>query len=159
MPRFLCGALLVSSLAQAQDHEKCYKIKDPLKLIADLDLATPQFGLDPGCIASKAKYFCVPGSKVVNSATDKSTGLPIVPLPVYGAPAPGDRICYKLKCPTSVIPDQTATDQFGTRLLSKFKASFICTPAVKGAGFCGSSVSTPHSSPSSVRSPFPAIAR
>ena len=139
----LCGTLLLSGLAQAQDHEKCYKIKDALKLSANLDLATPQFGVDPGCIASKAKYFCVPGSKVVNSAIDKGTGLPIAPLPVYADPAPGDRICYKIKCPTAAIADQTATDQFGTRVLSKFKASFICTPAVKGAGFCGNGVIDP----------------
>jgi hypothetical protein len=114
------------------DHLKCYKVKDPLNLAAVVDLDSPQFGLEAGCKVSKAKYFCVPAEKTVISAMDKSTNLPIIPLPVIG-PNAGDRICYKIKCPTSVIPDQAVTDQFGARTITKFKASFLCTPAVKGS--------------------------
>ena len=36
--------------AQAQDHEKCYKIKDPAKIKGLVDLTTPQFGLESGCV-------------------------------------------------------------------------------------------------------------
>ena len=142
----VCGTLLAPGLARAQDHEKCYKIKDPLKLSANVDLTTPQFGLEPGCTVGTAKYFCAPASKTVNSAVDKATGLPIAPLPVYAPPSTVDRICYKVKCPIPpppFPPDQLVTDQFGTRTLAKFKASYLCTPAVKGAAFCGNGVIDP----------------
>ncbi len=140
----VCGALLVVGAARAQNHEKCYKIKDPLKFAGNVDLSST-FGLEAGCVVSSAKYFCVPASKTVNSATDVTTGLPIVPLPLYAPPAPSDRICYKIKCPKSVIADQSVTDQFGNRTYpgSKFKAVFMCTPAVQGAGFCGNGVIDP----------------
>lgn len=83
---------------------------------------------------SKAKFFCVPATKTVVSAEDKTTKLPITPLPV-GGPDAGDRICYKVKCPVPPLPlpDQAVTDQFGTRTETKFKASFVCTPAFKGS--------------------------
>ncbi|MEO7589845.1 MAG: phage tail protein, partial [Byssovorax sp.] len=124
----------VVSTAHSQpvnDHLECYQVKDPLALTAVVDLASPQFGLDPGCKVSKAKYFCAPAKKTVISATAKK--VPIVPLPITG-PDAGDRVCYKVKCPlpATAIPDQVITDQFGTRTVSKFKASYLCTPAVKG---------------------------
>jgi hypothetical protein len=137
MPRStVTAALLVvitatSAYAQVNDHLKCYKIKDAIKLAGTADLDTPQFGVDPGCTLSKAKFFCVPGTKTNVTAIDKATNTPITPLAVSG-PDPGDRICYKVKCP--VIPgDQTVTDQFGTRMVTKFKASYLCTPAFKGS--------------------------
>jgi hypothetical protein len=140
-------ALLVcGGPAQAQDHEKCYKIKDPVALTGIVDLTTPQFGLEPGCVIGRGTYFCAPASKTVVSATDKKTGVAITPLPVFAPPAPVDRICYRIKCPVPpppFPPDQTVTDQFGTRLLSKFRASFVCTPAVKGAAYCGNGVIDP----------------
>ncbi len=142
----LCCTLLAVPLASAQDHEKCYKIKDPLKLSANLDLTTPQFGLEAGCIVGSAKYFCAPASKTVNTAIDKSTGLPIALLPVSAPVTTVDRICYKAKCPSPpppFPPDQSVTDQFGNRTLTKFKAAFICTPAVVGAAFCGNGVIDP----------------
>ncbi len=40
--------------------------------------------------------FCVPSTAGNLAVTDKTTGEPIVPLPVSG-PDPGDRICYKIK--------------------------------------------------------------
>lgn len=130
-----------ATTASAQvDHEKCYKIKDPVKLKGIVDVTSPQFGLEAGCKIGKAKYFCVPASKSVISAEDKATGLPIAPLPVYAPDAPVDRICYKLKCPLPAPPDTAVTDQFGSRTLTKFKAAYLCTPAVKGAGFCGNAI-------------------
>jgi hypothetical protein len=139
------GLLGLASAASAQNtHEKCYKIKDTIKLKGIVDLATPQFGLDPGCKIGKAKYFCVPGSKTVISAVDTATMMPIVPLPVYAPDAPVDRICYKVKCPAAVPPAPTVTDQFGTRAFSQLiKAQFLCTPAYKGAAFCGNGVIDP----------------
>lgn len=130
--------------AGAQDHEKCYQIKDPAKIKGIVDLTTPQFGLEPGCKLGPAKFFCAPASKTVVSVT--SLGVPVVPLPVYGPPATVDRVCYKVKClvpPPPFPPDQNVTDQFGNRLLQKFKASLMCTPAVKGASYCGDGVIDP----------------
>src|SRR5437667_1295835 len=127
----VCLTWAASAAAQpVADHLKCFKVKDALNLAGTVDLDTPQFGADPGCTISKAKLFCVPATKTNVTVTDKSTGAPITPLPV-GGPNPGDRICYKIKCPTAV-PDQQVTDQFGARTLSKFKASLLCTPAVQG---------------------------
>jgi len=132
--------------AAAQDHEKCYKIKDPVKLSGTLDLTTPQFGLEPGCVVGPAKYFCAPASKSNVAVTDKATKLPIEPLLFNAPPATVDRICYKIKCPVPpppFPPDQNVTDQFGNRTLTKFKAAFMCTPAGKGAAYCGNSVIDP----------------
>ncbi len=94
-------ALAAPALVHAQapnDHLKCYQVKDALNLAAVVDLASPQFGVEAGCKVGKAKYFCVPAEKIVISAEDKKTKLPIVPLPVSG-PDAGDSICYKVKCP------------------------------------------------------------
>jgi hypothetical protein len=125
------SVLLLAATAAAQtDHLKCYKIKDTLKVAGTADLDSPQFGLDPGCKLGAAKLFCVPATKTNVSVVDKVTGTPIVPLPVTG-PDPGDRICYKVKC-QGTVADQEVTDQFGTRFVRKFKASLLCTPAVKG---------------------------
>ena len=124
-------AAAAPATAQVADHLKCYRIKDPLKLAGTADLNTPQFGTDAGCILKNATLFCVPATKTNVTATDKATGTPITPLPVSG-PQPGDRICYKAKCP-NLLADQSVTDQFGNRTVSKFKASLLCTPAFKGA--------------------------
>ena len=49
---------VLASYAGAQtDHLSCYKLKDSLKLTGVLDLNSPQFGADTGCIVSKAKLF------------------------------------------------------------------------------------------------------
>jgi len=119
--------------AQVDDHLKCYKIKDELNLKGIVNLDSPQFGLESGCKIGKAKLFCVPVTKTVIEAEDKKTG-PISLLPVFGPPAPGDRVCYKVKCPKLLtpIPDQEISDQFGNRNVSKFKDFLLCTPAVKG---------------------------
>ena len=126
--------------ASAQDHEKCYKIKDPAKIKGTVDLTT-LFGLEPGCVVGAAKYFCAPASK--SAVTVTSNKIPVVPLPLYAPPATVDRICYKVKCPTPpppFPPDQNVTDQFGNRTLTKFKAAFMCTPAVQGTGYCGDGI-------------------
>jgi len=134
------AAVLIPALAAAQtaDHLQCYKIKDTLRLTGTVDLTSPQFGFDDDCKISKAQLFCVPADKTDEQVIDPTTG-PITPLPVSAAPAPGDRVCYKVKCPRPAVPlpDEQVTDQFGTRHLSKFTAQMVCTPAVKGAAYCG----------------------
>ena len=133
-----------SSTAAAQDHEKCYLIRDPARIRGFVDLTTPQFGLEPGCRVSGAKYFCAPAFK--SNEIVSSGGVPIVPLPLYAPPATVDRICYKIRCPIPpppFPPDQNVTDQFGNRTLTRFKAAFVCTPAVKGPGFCGDGIIDP----------------
>ena len=129
--------VLLPALAFAQaenDHLQCYQVRDALNLGAVVDLDSPQLGLAAGCKVSRAKYFCVPAKKTVVSAVDRATGLPLAPLPV-GGPDAGDRLCYKVKCPTpsTSIPARSVTDQFGNRTVAKFKASFLCTPAVNGS--------------------------
>jgi hypothetical protein len=113
----------------ADDHLECYKIKDPLALRGIVDLDSPQFGVAAGCSVSKAKMFCVPAEKTVIQATDKNGAITLLDVP---GPDPGDRICYKIKCPAVTIPDQQVSDQFGTRTITKFKTAMMCTPAVKG---------------------------
>jgi len=119
--------------ARADDHLKCYKIRDELKLKGIVDLDSSQFGLESGCKIGKAKLFCVPVTKTVIEAADAKTG-PISLLPVFGPPAPGDRVCYKVKCPRppTPIPGQEISDQFGNRNVGSFKTSLLCTPAITG---------------------------
>jgi len=122
------------------DHLKCYKVKDPLRLSGVVDLNGPQYGLEPNCKISRPLLFCVPVVKTVKSAFDTSTNppTPITPQPVPG-PDPGDRICYRISCPPGPSISQLVTDQFGTRGVSgigkgfHFQAFMLCTPAVKGA--------------------------
>jgi hypothetical protein len=113
--------------AQIEDHLKCYRITDPLKLAAVVDLHAPELGLEPGCEISKPMLYCVAATKTVISATDKKTGLPITLLPVDGPPT-DDRICYKLRCPTR-YQSAEIKDQFGQRIVGKLKSSLLCTPA------------------------------
>ena len=144
--RGIVVALVIAAAAPvaAQDHEKCYQISDPAKIKGTVDLTTPAFGLEPGCKIGPAKWFCSPASKSAVAVT--ANKVPVVPLPLYAPPATVDRICYKVKCPIPpppFPPDENVTDQFGNRTLHKFKASFVCTPAVMGASFCGNGVIDP----------------
>ncbi|MBI3767819.1 MAG: hypothetical protein HY271_04895 [Deltaproteobacteria bacterium] len=147
MKRTLCAAgiaalcLIWAAPAAANgiaDHLKCYQVQDALKLGGTVDLNSPQFGVEAGCKVSTAMFFCVPVTKTNVAVTNKTTKQPIRPQPVSG-PDPGDRVCYKVKCPkpTTKIPNQSVTDQFGNRTITKFKATLLCTPAVKGTAFCG----------------------
>jgi hypothetical protein len=131
----------VSARAQVPDHLACYKVKDTFRLKGVVNLETPEFGVAPGCRVSAAKLFCVAATKRVVTVANGST--PITPLPFTGTPEPDDRICYKMKCPDAAIAGQTVTDQFGTRTLSRFTASMLCTPAVRGAAVCGDGHAAP----------------
>lgn len=125
----ILAALAQSTVAGAQidDHLKCYRITDPLKLEAVVDLTAPELGLEPGCKVSKAMLFCVAATKSVVWAIDKNTGsIPIDPENPH--PRTEDRVCYKLRCPER-IPSAKIKDQFGERIVGKFKSSLLCTPA------------------------------
>src|SRR5262245_28404815 len=109
LPALAAAALLLGAVvtahAQPFNHEQCYKIKDPIKLDGIMDMDAPLYNVEPGCKVGKAKFFCTPAEKTFVSATDKATGLPIVPLPIYGGPdGTFNRICYKMKCPEPVAP-------------------------------------------------------
>jgi hypothetical protein len=135
--------------AQVPDHLKCYTIKDPVALRGVVDLDSPQFGVEPGCRISRAHFLCVPATKHVVSATDNTTGLPITPIAVSG-PDAGDRVCYKLKCPVNPPPpppNTVATDQFGTRTFTNFRASWLCAPAVFGTPVPPEPTLTPSPTP------------
>ena len=131
-----CLTWTAPGLAQVPDHLKCYKIKDTLALLGTADLNSPQFGFDPACRIKKAVLFCVPVTTSSLDAIDKTTKEPIVPLRIRGGESgarPDDQLCYKIRCPEpATIADQSATDQFGSRTLSKFKTSLLCVPAFKG---------------------------
>jgi len=133
---FLVLVLLATGAsAQPADHLQCFKIKDPVALKGVVDLDSPELGAAAGCKVSKAALLCVRAAKTVVSASNG--GQPVVPLPHEGADAGARRVCYKAKCPATVLPDQLVTDQFGTRTLGKLKAAMLCTPAVAGAAVCG----------------------
>src|SRR5262249_33650331 len=113
-----CLAWATASAAdQFADQLTCYQVKDPLELGGTVDLTSPRLGLAAGCRVSPAKLFCVPSAKSNVGVTDRRTGAAITPLPVSGpGPAlgvlqadPGDRICYKVRCPTPAIGDQSVT--------------------------------------------------
>lgn len=130
----------MSSGAQIADHLKCYKIKDGdlKKLKGLLNAETPQFGPESTCVVKKAALFCAPSTKEVLSLTNGDEE--VVELPYSAAPAPGDFICYKIRCGKPVPPDQLATDQIGTRVLEFKSAQLLCAPAVKGSDYCGDGV-------------------
>jgi len=133
---FVALAAIWSSPARAQvpNHLECFKMKDTLRLGGTADLNT-QLGLAPGCLVRKAALFCVSATATNLAVTNMQSGDPIVPLPI-GSGASGareeGRVCYKVKCPESAIADQSVTDPFGNRTVSKLKASLVCAPAFTG---------------------------
>lgn len=120
----------------ADDHLKCYRVKDPLKLAAVVDLPSAGWQSETGCRVSRAVELCVPTTKVVVEATDLGTKppSPITPLPVAGPALDRSYACYTLKCPRTPLPlgDQIITDQFGVRTLEASSARKLCVPVVMG---------------------------
>ncbi len=142
------GATLIAGSVQAQndDHLQCYRIRDPLRLEGLVDISSMQFGLEPGCEISTAVLFCVPADAENLEVRDErggdddeddsdsdsdGTASEITLLPLSARPAPGDRICYRVKCPRSDPPAREVTDPFGTRTIRRFRTKMLCTPAVK----------------------------
>jgi cysteine-rich repeat protein len=58
-------------------------------------------------------------------------------------PLSQEKICYRIKCPTSTAPNAATTyeDQFGSRKVTPIKPYFLCGPARKM--FCGDGVVDP----------------
>jgi hypothetical protein len=120
----------VTPAQAANDHYKCFKLKDAKtfkKATADIDVVGGHLsGLQNCQISAGAKEYCVPVTKsgvVVEDGTET---------PVSGQAQNYDRLCYKLKCPASEPGPQAYMDQFGTRTIDGFKIATICTPAIIG---------------------------
>src|SRR5262249_388926 len=122
------AVVLTPSLGRASpfDHLKCYKIKSTptIKATADLIAQKPQFPVEPGGKLTGPKLFCVPVDKL--NVQPPPPGAP-------PGPNPGDRLCYQLKCPETVLPRSlVVTDQFATFTVAVKKAFLSCTPAAQG---------------------------
>lgn len=140
----------VASLAGAQpvfDHLTCFKISDPVTPRVgytvdinpkELDKFAPMLGdrttggiFRPGCrVSLGAKYFCID----VEAANAKQIVPPYtVATWLQHGPDPGDRLCYKLKCPPPVSDvEYPVVDQFGARTIKvRRTTAFFCTPAVR----------------------------
>jgi hypothetical protein len=127
----LFAAMLASTPARAQldDHLKCFKITDSFRLKGTVDLDSAALGLEPGCRVLGARQYCVPVRSTIVSAEDD--GAPVTPIALSG-PNPGDRICYRVRCPQPVPPSGQVTDVFGSRTVEFKRAYTLCTPAVAG---------------------------
>jgi hypothetical protein len=124
-------ALAATVRAQVADHLTCYRIGDPQRLVGIVNLDSAALGLEAGCKLGPAKLYCVPASKTVLEARLRGSG-PIDLLPISGPPAPGARVCYRVRCPPRPVADQEVSDQFGHRVLRHPRASLVCAPAVSG---------------------------
>jgi hypothetical protein len=121
------------------DHLKCYRIRDSVRVGGVVNLDAKQFGLEPGCRIVGPQLFCVPATKTVKEAVDTSTSppTPIEPKPISGPPAPGDRLCYRIRCEKGSDQKLVVEDQFGTHEISSLRPALLCTPAVKKTGCTG----------------------
>ena len=133
--RVLAAATLSCSIAtgaaaQIDDHLKCFKIKDETTFdsaVVELDASNAGFNIENCSIKGRAKKFCVPADKTVDSIVNGTL------LTVDGEEITYNSLCYKLKCTAAEIAPIEVSDQFGTRTISGFKAFELCTPAIFGA--------------------------
>lgn len=119
--------------ASTTDHLKCYKVRDSIKLRAVVDLDAPPLGFEAGCKVSPGVELCLPALSSIDQALDASQKppTPLAPSTLSAANAANLYLCYKLKCPGRAA-DQAATDEFGTRDLTRLRASRYCAPANLG---------------------------
>jgi hypothetical protein len=139
---------LLASPARSQpvfDNMKCYKIRDSQpgkyytadlvpKLTHDFstELGDRIFGgvLQKGCrIRVPAKYFCIE----VEPENAHDANPPYNPAQwTVDGPEPGERLCYKLKCPPVADKDLAIIDSFGTRTITlRGQTSFFCTSVTR----------------------------
>jgi hypothetical protein len=129
------------------DHMKCYSVRDPnlpRQYTADLhpkDLVkfTVEPGdvivggrLEPGCrIRTPAKFFCTD----VDPRNSHLATPPFDPTQwTMRGPEAGDRLCYKLICPSVPEKPLDIVDQFGSRRLTvRGKTQWFCTPVLRPA--------------------------
>src|SRR5262245_61652321 len=144
----LALAVVFAAGASAQpifDNMKCYKIRDPQQgkqYTADLvpklthDFQTEDGDrivggvLKKGCrIRVPAKFFCIEVDP--QNAHDASPPYNPAQWTVDG-PEPGERLCYKLSCPSTPIKDIPIIDAFGTRTIKLLgRTSYFCTSVTR----------------------------
>jgi NHL repeat len=148
MPRILAGMFLLAiaapSIAQVNDHLKCYKVKNTTLYQGAVDLLTAD-GLEANCkIRIKPVLYCTPATKFVKNTGGSPT------LPVSGPPLPNDFICYKIACPPPFPPDRVRNDQFGPHTLAKLTPKIVCAPAAPVTSTTTSTTTTTTISPCNV---------
>jgi hypothetical protein len=114
------------AVAQLRDHLQCYRVRDPIPLQGVVDIDSLK-GLHPGCRLGKAKLYCEPATKAV-----ESSNRPI--LPITGRGLLDSRICYRVRCSNSAtLGFGGLFDQFGQHV-SVFtpRPRLLCVPAVYG---------------------------
>ena len=139
---------LLASTAGAQtvfDNMKCYKIRDPQarkyytadlipKLTHDF---SPELGdriiggsTIKGCrIRVPAQYFCIE----VEPENTHEVVPPYNPAQwTVAGPEPGERLCYKLRCPSVASKNLPIIDSFGTRTITVLGTpSYFCTSVTR----------------------------
>ncbi len=115
--------------AQINDHLHCYKVKDSVSFDATVDLLPLQLQFPEllGCrVKGKAREVCVPVSKSVQTTSAAQVD-------VVGQELWTDMTCYKAKCPRFPAPPAALelTDQFETRMVTRFKSTKVCAPSAK----------------------------
>jgi hypothetical protein len=131
-----CSAVLAVSLilatapaaTGADDHYKCWKVKDSSRFTATMELAVlhPDLDLDPACkVVGRARIYCAPAEATVTDSSDPGA---VLDLPGQGLT--DDRLCYKLKCPRGARPgDVDVLDPFGDHRLRGLRPVMVCTNA------------------------------
>lgn len=119
--------------AQVNDHLECYKIKDPQKMqaVVDLDALQDRFdvataGLNGCKLSPRAVLFCIPVTKSVRPLVPPTPATGFV-----GPPLQTDQLCYKLKCPKPTVTSVDVVDQFAKRKIEGFAPALLCAPAIK----------------------------
>jgi len=142
------------------DHLKCYMVKDPKMVKADVNLFSLQFDIDEDCkIIGKERFFCGGVDKTV--VGEDPSDFPIFP-------DAHDRICYRIECPQKqgqnpVPEDVEVVDQFGKRTLTNFNPHYLCTPAFKPGEtcetrtFCGGECTDENNNPGICRQLAPGV--
>jgi hypothetical protein len=122
------SAFLAATASAQNDHFKCYKIKDVAQFkaaTADLIASQTQFPGENCSFKGKGAQLCVPVDKdnvVVTDGTDQDFATQDLT---------NAQLCYKLKCPSTTSENLQISDQFGTRTLTKGKASKVCGPVLE----------------------------
>lgn len=117
-----------AGLEPVRDHLQCYKVADPSRFGAILNMnigfEAETHGLTDtsDCVAKlRAVKLCVPAAKTVVD-TDATV------IPSVGQDLQNGFLCYKMKCAKGEAATIPATDQFGGRDISASSVLEVCTP-------------------------------
>lgn len=141
----ILSCFVLGAPAQAADHLKCYKVKDPLALKGPkpswLDLSG-EFPTEHCSVTGSFRLFCVPVTKTVTGQLQRKFSPPggkfvdFTPAPVAGQDLTEDTLCYQIKCtdtkPSPPNPTLQVFDQFGDRTVTKLQPYLLCGPAGQG---------------------------